>query len=395
MREGKNAGVVCARADRDGRLQVCDQILVINGRPLEAGMSWRQALAWLQMPGRTVDLTVARERPPGDTPQTSLPSRSPPATADAVRRPQRQISTSSGPPAVVPSPTRDCDVTFPEAEWAHAQEIQLLNDGSGLGFGIVGGKTAGVVVRTLIGGGVADRVHAAARASFLLFLLRSCSRGASHQDGRLRAGDRILRIGATPTDGLSSDQVVQVLRACGSRVTMLVARDRGAQKSKEPPPPPPDSAPVSFPRQSNKTVSGRDVLSSTSRCGVHFLLADPSFLLPTFLVSGRGGLAPPPPVRPAPSFLPLPLLAAARFPLGAFLRFSPTWTATRSTRFRSPRKTAKASESPSLDKTPSPVTVAPPHPIPSFFFLEPSFKFCEVSHPGGGPVSSRWCCPLS
>lgn len=315
MREGKNAGVVCARADRDGRLQVCDQILVINGRPLEAGMSWRQALAWLQMPGRTVDLTVARERPPGDTPQTSLPSRSPPATADAVRRPQRQISTSSGPPAVVPSPTRDCDVTFPEAEWAHAQEIQLLNDGSGLGFGIVGGKTAGVVVRTLIGGGVADRVHAAARASFLLFLLRSCSRGASHQDGRLRAGDRILRIGATPTDGLSSDQVVQVLRACGSRVTMLVARDRGAQKSKEPPPPPPDSAPVSFPRQPNKTVSGRAVLSSTSRCGVHFLLADPSFLLPTFLVSGRGGLAPPP--SPTGAFL---------FAASSFGRRSlPTW----------------------------------------------------------------------
>uniref|UniRef100_A0A3Q2XEY8 PDZ domain-containing protein n=1 Tax=Hippocampus comes TaxID=109280 RepID=A0A3Q2XEY8_HIPCM len=189
------------------------RILVINGRPLEAGMSRRQALAWLQMPRPTVDLTVARDRPPGDTPpQTSLPSCSPPAAAadvNAVRRAQPHISTSNGPPAVGPSPTRDRGVTFSEAEWAHAEEIQLLNDGSGLGFGIVGGKTAGVVVRTLVGGGAADR------------------------DGRLRPGDRILRIGATPTDGLSSDEVVQVLRACGSRVTMLVARGRGGQKTNE------------------------------------------------------------------------------------------------------------------------------------------------------------------
>lgn len=43
-------------------------------------------------------------------------------------------------------------------EWGHMEEIQLVNDGSGLGFGIVGGKTAGVVVRTLVANSVADRV---------------------------------------------------------------------------------------------------------------------------------------------------------------------------------------------------------------------------------------------
>ncbi|XP_051929943.1 inaD-like protein isoform X2 [Hippocampus zosterae] len=215
-------------ADRDGRLQLLDQILAINGRPLEAGVSLRQASAWLQMPGRAVDLTVARDRPPGDTPpQTSLPSQALPTTTaanvNAIRRAQPGISTSSAPPADVPSPARDCGATFSEVE-----EIQLLNDGSGLGFGIVGGKSGGAVVRTLVGGGVAAR------------------------DGRLRAGDRILRIGATPTDGLSSDEVVQVLRACGSRVTMLVARGRGDRESgapPPPPPPPPDSAPVTFPLQ--------------------------------------------------------------------------------------------------------------------------------------------------
>lgn len=44
-------------------------------------------------------------------------------------------------------------------QWAHVEEIQLVNDGSGLGFGIVGGKTTGVVVRTLIPNSVADKVR--------------------------------------------------------------------------------------------------------------------------------------------------------------------------------------------------------------------------------------------
>ena len=36
--------------------------------------------------------------------------------------------------------------------------IDLVNDGSGLGFGIIGGRSTGVVVKTILPGGVADRV---------------------------------------------------------------------------------------------------------------------------------------------------------------------------------------------------------------------------------------------
>ena len=36
--------------------------------------------------------------------------------------------------------------------------IDLINDGSGLGFGIIGGRSTGVVVKTILPGGVADRV---------------------------------------------------------------------------------------------------------------------------------------------------------------------------------------------------------------------------------------------
>ncbi|XP_040896942.1 inaD-like protein [Toxotes jaculatrix] len=170
-------------AHRDGRLQERDQILVINGSPLEPGISQQQALTLLQQPGETVELVVARDLPPNE-----------------------------------PSPVTPINTD----QWGHVEEIELVNDGSGLGFGIVGGKTTGVVVRTLIPNSVADR------------------------DGRLRTGDHILRIGATPTSGLNSDQVVKVLQGCGSHVTMLIARDPRGQRSKgPPPPPPPDSAPVS------------------------------------------------------------------------------------------------------------------------------------------------------
>ncbi|XP_038554578.1 inaD-like protein isoform X2 [Micropterus salmoides] len=171
-------------AHRNGCLQERDQILVINGSPLEAGISQQQALTLLQQPGETVELVVARDRP---------------------------LNASSQPAAAINTD-----------QWGHAEEIELVNDGSGLGFGIVGGKTTGVVVRTLIPNSVADK------------------------DGRLRTGDYILRIGATPTSGLTSDQVVKVLQACGSHVTMLIARDpRGQRSTAPPPPPPPNSAPVS------------------------------------------------------------------------------------------------------------------------------------------------------
>lgn len=46
-----------------------------------------------------------------------------------------------------------------KVHWQHVETIELVNDGSGLGFGIVGGKSTGVIVKTILPGGVADRVH--------------------------------------------------------------------------------------------------------------------------------------------------------------------------------------------------------------------------------------------
>lgn len=43
--------------------------------------------------------------------------------------------------------------------FAQVEAVELHNDGSGLGFGIIGGRSTGVVVKTILPGGVADRVR--------------------------------------------------------------------------------------------------------------------------------------------------------------------------------------------------------------------------------------------
>ena len=45
------------------------------------------------------------------------------------------------------------------AEWTQVEVIDLLNDGSGLGFGIIGGRSTGVVIKTILPGGIAERVR--------------------------------------------------------------------------------------------------------------------------------------------------------------------------------------------------------------------------------------------
>ncbi|NXY05167.1 MPDZ protein, partial [Pteruthius melanotis] len=160
-------------AHRDGKLKEADQILAINGQALDQTITHQQAISILQKAKDNVQLVVAR----GAFPQLISPvvSRSPSAAST--------VSAHSNP-----------------IHWQHVETIELVNDGSGLGFGIVGGKSTGVIVKTILPGGVAD------------------------QHGRLCSGDHILKIGDTDLAGMSSEQVAQVLRQCGNRVKLVIAR---------------------------------------------------------------------------------------------------------------------------------------------------------------------------
>ncbi|XP_053675105.1 patj homolog [Anopheles nili] len=86
------------------------------------------------------------------------------------------------------------------AEWSRILDIELVNDGTGLGFGIIGARATGVTVKTILAGGVADR------------------------DGRLKSGDQILQIGDVNLHEMVSEQVASVLRQSGTHVQLVVAR---------------------------------------------------------------------------------------------------------------------------------------------------------------------------
>ncbi|KAG9473167.1 hypothetical protein GDO78_014015 [Eleutherodactylus coqui] len=167
-------------ADRDGRITENDQILAINYTPVDTNVSHQEAISLLQQSSGYIHLVVAKQPPP------LLPQ---------IPQQEEQIC------------------------WGHVEEIELVNDGSGLGFGIVGGRASGVIVRTILPGGLADR------------------------DGRLKTGDHILQIGGTNIQGMASDQVAQVLKNCGNSVRMVIARD---PVGKSPPvkPPAPATLPV-------------------------------------------------------------------------------------------------------------------------------------------------------
>ncbi|XP_031824862.1 inaD-like protein isoform X2 [Sarcophilus harrisii] len=171
-------------ADRDQRLKENDQILAINYTLLDRNMTHQQAISLLQQCTGSLRLVVARGSRQWPSPSSTNLSDTPP------------------PP---PPPEKIC--------WGHIEDVELINDGSGLGFGIVGGKSSGVVVKTIVPGGLA------------------------HRNGKLQTGDYILKIGNTNVQGMSSEQVAQVLRNCGNFVRMVVARDPIGEISVTPPTP--------------------------------------------------------------------------------------------------------------------------------------------------------------
>ncbi|CAL7939331.1 unnamed protein product [Xylocopa violacea] len=243
----------------DGRLVEGDQILAIDGQPLDSNISHEQAISILQKARGLVELVVARSAhdvgsswptdelsgassstaaagagvstiggvvggtttnqassdkdqsvstssivTPAPTPKSSQPA----STASAATPTPTPPTSTPVPGGLVversPSAVSDASKSGSDmvlnTEWAQVEVINLINDGSGLGFGIVGGRSTGVVVKTILPGGVADR------------------------DNRLQSGDHILQIGDVNLRGMGSEQVAAVLRQSGTHVRLVVAR---------------------------------------------------------------------------------------------------------------------------------------------------------------------------
>ena len=160
-------------ADVDGRLKESDQILVINGKPLGLNVSHTEAIAALQAVKDVVQLVVAR----GPIP--------------------RQITTISR----SASSASSFQLKPTEKRWAHRETIHLRKiDGKGFGFGIVGGKATGVLIKTILPGGPAEL------------------------DGRLQSGDTILFINGTDLNGMGSEEAATILQRTGGEVELEIAR---------------------------------------------------------------------------------------------------------------------------------------------------------------------------
>lgn len=168
-------------AGKDGQLLEGDQILAIDGQPHQRH---QDAINILQMARGTVELIVARNYPDDNDGEDSL-------------LPTQQQALQSNNQS---SPKED-----PPSEWCQVEIIELVNNGSGLGFGIIGGQQAGVIVKTILPDGVAD------------------------QDGRLHPNDFILQINEHWLHGVGIDQVKYVLGGTGSHVRLVVARPCDAQ----------------------------------------------------------------------------------------------------------------------------------------------------------------------
>lgn len=110
------------------------------------------------------------------------------STGEVEQRPQSQNSKTAA------------NADLYATDYAQIQAIELVNDGTGLGFGIIGARNSGVIVKTILPGGVADR------------------------DGRLRSGDHILQIGDVNLHEMVSEQVAAVLRQSGTHVRLVVVR---------------------------------------------------------------------------------------------------------------------------------------------------------------------------
>ena len=157
-------------AGQDGQLLEGDQILAIDGQPLDSHIKHQEAINILQRARGTVDLIVARNYPE-EAEQEDV----------ALRAKENH---SGG----VPS------------DWCQVEIIELVNNGSGLGFGIIGGQQAGVIVKTILPDGVADR------------------------DNRLQPNDIMLQINDHWLHGVGIDQVKYVLGGTGNHVRLVVAR---------------------------------------------------------------------------------------------------------------------------------------------------------------------------
>lgn len=183
---------------RSGLLKAGDQILAIDRHLFTSDISHEDAINILQGTNGFIQLVVARPEPTrNELSGSTAISHQPKKSIETVAKTSFEVKRT---PSEVSDSSKDSYDMVLNTEWSQIDCVELDNDGSGLGFGIVGGRSSGVIVKTLVPGGPASK------------------------ENRLQIGDHILQINGVNMRGMGSDQVGQILRQSGPHIKLIVAR---------------------------------------------------------------------------------------------------------------------------------------------------------------------------
>ncbi|XP_022643781.1 partitioning defective 3 homolog isoform X6 [Varroa destructor] len=208
------------RVDRDGRLQVGDRIVEVNGKSLlklsfqDAQDVFRSTLddpqIVIKVSGKSLSLPTS--------PVTKVPPAIPPETSQTTRRdgatPERtdsSLESTSTPKKEMPigvTPGRVAALNAANTRKIGKKvNIELTKGEDSLGFSLT--------TRDNLSAGLAP-----------IYIKNILPRGAAIQDGRLRSGDRLLEVNGIEVTGKSQPEVVAMLRAIptGSSVHLVVSR---------------------------------------------------------------------------------------------------------------------------------------------------------------------------
>ncbi|XP_012735223.2 tyrosine-protein phosphatase non-receptor type 13 isoform X3 [Fundulus heteroclitus] len=222
-------------ADLDGRIQIGDRVLAVNGKSLE-GATHQQAVEVLRDTGQTVQLrlekSIADGTPAPLTPQT---------TVRLAAGNRSQAKDKEQPPEAKDKP----EYSFVTQD--NVFEVRLVKNTSGLGFSFSREEHA------------PDEPHGPS----LVKVKKLFPGQPAAESGRINVGDVILRVNQTPLKGLSQHEVISALRGTGQEVTLLLCRPekgvlRDVDVSALTPKPLPRKVPAAFAEPSlnvNRTAS--------------------------------------------------------------------------------------------------------------------------------------------
>ncbi len=153
-----------------------DRILAIDRQLFTPNLSHEDAISILWRASGIITLVVARLDLSSGSSTTaakpalkdaatlsaelSVPSKAAVAGVEGSNSSSTSVFNVKRSPSEVSDSSKDSYDMVLNTEWTQLECVELEGDGAGPGFGIVGGRSSGVIVKSLVPGGPASRVSA-------------------------------------------------------------------------------------------------------------------------------------------------------------------------------------------------------------------------------------------